>query len=158
MSNIYKKAIILSVIGIFQFGVFSWILLATSIATTGLFFYLRTFRRNTSAAVYLAFLCLAGGIWAFANFFENAALTRGLKLTWSQISYFGSSTGPVFYFLFSLTFVHKKSPPSPKVVAALFVVPAVTILLALTNESHHLIWTDITFQAEIGRASCRERG
>jgi PAS domain-containing protein len=132
----------------YRFGIFSWALSASTLASAGLFYYLWRSHRENPAARFLALLCVSVGFWAFSNIFEHAALTYRLKLIWSQISYLGIVTAPVFYFLFSIAFVQKTRFLTKKTYTVLSIIPALTIFLAFSNEYHKLIWTDIVFQPE----------
>jgi hypothetical protein len=58
------------------------------------------------------------------------------KKFWSQLSYFGFSFLPLFYFLFTTAFSQKYHIITPRNLAALSVIPFVTIPLALTNDFH----------------------
>jgi len=98
-------------------------------------------RKNVAGAQALSFLMMSAGVWAFFVIFETASTTMEEKLFWSKIAYLGAVTSPVLYFIFVLyyTGIHKFSSLRSSIL--LFIIPAITFVLALTNEKHHLIWT-----------------
>ena len=104
--------------------------------------------RKRAAPGRLAFvlLMLAIAVWGCAQAFEGAAITRSSKLFWGVTSYFGSQTSPVLLFLF----VVRYSNPGikwPAWKSALFwVIPSISLLMAATNEWHHLLWPAVELQ------------
>ncbi len=132
--------------GYYHFNIFSWILLASSTAGIWLFFLLRQAWRNAHEAKCLSFFSLAVGEWALANLFENAGMTYELKLLWSQISYVGIVSAPVFAFMFALGTTGKERHLTVRNLVLVSLVPAATLIMAFTNELHNLLWTYIHIQ------------
>jgi diguanylate cyclase (GGDEF)-like protein/PAS domain S-box-containing protein len=102
-------------------------------------------RRETPSATPLAWLMLAFAEWAVANAFEALVTTVPLKVFWSQVSYFGISTAPVFFLLFALAYSQQFKWLTRRTVGVLFVIPTITLAMAWTNEWHHLLWSQFTF-------------
>ena len=98
-------------------------------------------RRSVKSARELAFLMIAAGFGAFWLVFEAAAPTMADKVFWSKLEYVGGIATPVLYLIFVLRYTGKDKFLSWKHILLLFIVPAITMVLAITNEGHSLIWT-----------------
>lgn len=101
-------------------------------------------RKHSQGVTYLVFLELAVAVWTTGVLFEYATDQVPLKIFWSQFAYVGITTSPVFYFLFVMAYVRQGTFRNPWIVASLFFIPVITFALAVTNGSHHLIWTQVT--------------
>lgn len=97
-------------------------------------------RRKVKGGTELALLMLTAGIWAILIMFETAAPTLQDKIFWSKLAYFGAVSTPVLYLIFVLRFTGKEKYLSLKYVLLMFIVPALTLVLTITNEKHSLIW------------------
>lgn len=122
------------------FTVYSILFLATSLVS---FFvaFLSWQRRNVKAANELLLLMLATGIGAFCLIFETSATTLNDKILWSKLEYFGGVSTPVLYLIFALRFTGRDKYISVKYLLLLFIIPAITMILVMTNEHHQLIWS-----------------
>lgn len=100
-------------------------------------------RRKMKAGLTLFALMLAFIIWTFCSGMELASTTLSGDVLWSKIAYFGSSSVPVLFFIFSLQFTDRDKYLSSGRTLALWAVPILSILLVLTNEYHHLIWSAV---------------
>lgn len=109
-------------------------------------------RRRALGAVYLALLGLAAAEWAFCIVFEAAATTVPLKLLWSKLAYPGTTTAPLFFFLFAWTYAQRGRHLTRRAIGLLSVVPVLTVLAAATNEWHHWVWTGVVIRPETGLA------
>ena len=98
-------------------------------------------RRSVKSARELAFLMIAAGFGAFWLIFEAAAPTIADKVFWSKLEYIGGIATPVLYLIFVLRYTGKDKFLSRNHILLLFIVPAITMVLAITNEGHSLIWT-----------------
>lgn len=85
---------------------------------------------------------LALFVWSAGYMLELMGVELATKLFWAKTQYFGIVTLPVALILFSLEFSGHKFWLTPSKFVALLVVPVITLILALSNELHHLIWTD----------------
>jgi len=101
-------------------------------------------RRSVRGGIALFLLFLAVSEWAFGNGLESAAVGRDSKILFSKIVYVGAQSAPVFLLLFALKFSGRVERIQPISVTGLFLIPAVIVSLAATNESHHLIWSGFT--------------
>ena len=107
--------------------------------------YILWSRRHVDGVIYLILTECAASIWAITDALEHAAATLPLKVFWSQMGNFGSSTTAVFLLLFVLSFTQNQKLINWKFIFFVFTIPAITIVLAFTNSSHHLIWESVDF-------------
>ena len=99
-------------------------------------------RRTARSGLQLFLLFVAISEWALANGFEAAAVAKELKIFWSQVAYLGAQASPVLLMLFALTYTGHIQRIKPGVTALLFIIPALVVITAATNQSHHLVWLD----------------
>jgi PAS domain S-box-containing protein len=100
-------------------------------------------RRGTPGAAALTVLLLAAGWWAVGYLFELAVDGRATKIFWAKVEYLGIVTAPVAWLLFAVAYTGRARWTSRRVVAALAVLPTITLILAWTNGRHELIWSKI---------------
>lgn len=129
------------------FTVYSVFFLATALVS---FFvaFLAWQRRLVKGAKELSFLLIAAGLGAFCLIFETASPSINEKIFWSKLEFVGGIATPVLYLIFSFRYTNKDQFLSRKYVLLLFLVPAITLLLTVTNNLHHLIWTGTSVIAE----------
>jgi signal transduction histidine kinase len=122
------------------FTIYSVFFIATSLVS---FFvaFLAFQRRSVTGARELAWLMIAAGSGAFWLIFEAAAPTMAEKIFWSKLEYSGGVATPVLYLIFVLRFTGREKYLSLRNILLLFLVPAITFLLVITNEKHNLIWS-----------------
>ena len=122
------------------FTIFSLLFLAASLVSLFVAFFAWQ-RRTVNGAAELARLMIAAGIWTFFVIFETAAIDVEGKVFWSKLAYFGAVSTPVLYLLFILRFTGNDKRMTVKTIILLFIVPLITLILAMSNEYHNLIWT-----------------
>lgn len=115
-------------------------------------------RRSTQGAVPLVFLLLAISIWSFSYSFEIAVIELAGKIIWLKLRYIGIFSSAVFWLYFCLRFANIKKPDTRTFFLIFSWVPLVTLILALTNESHHLLWSNITLSPQYGGVLALEYG
>jgi diguanylate cyclase (GGDEF)-like protein/PAS domain S-box-containing protein len=101
-------------------------------------------RKKVVGGMLLALLMAAVAIWALGTSVEYASVGIASKILWSKIEYFGVVSCPVFYLLLALEFNRLERFLTRRNISLLFIIPLVTLGLAMTNEWHHLIWTSFT--------------
>ena len=127
---------------LYQFGsLSSFYFFAAGIAIVVAFLLWR--RRTLIGAWYLMWLEVAVAAWSCAAAFEMAATVVPLKIWWTQVSYVGVTSAPVFFFLFAAEFGQQSHWLSTHRVAALFLLPAFFLFAAATNQFHGLIWQEV---------------
>jgi PAS domain S-box-containing protein len=129
------------------FTIYSVFFLATSLLS---FFvaFLAWQRRMVKGARELTLLNIAAGIWTFWVIFETASSTMEGKILWSKFAYMGAVSTPVLYLIFVLRFTGKDIFISAKNILLLFIIPVITLVLAFTNEQHHLVWSGFSVISE----------
>ena len=101
-------------------------------------------RAVTPVGRILAVLMSAVFVWSLAAALEAAMPGTSAKIFLSKIEYLGIASVPLLMFLFALRFLQSGRKLSTVLTLLLAVIPATTILLAFTNEHHHLIWSGFT--------------
>lgn len=104
--------------------------------------------KKSKEVVFLIYIEFFAAIWALACGIEFMAADFEMKKFWSQVSYLGFTFLPLFYFLFTTAFSQKYHIITPRNVTALSVIPFITLPLAFTNDFHHLIWKNVTYNSE----------
>jgi PAS domain S-box-containing protein len=120
-------------------------------------------RRHTQEAVLpFCWMVVSVAIWSFAGAMELMVSDLSFKIFWSKIQYFGITSLPVLWLLFALEYSQFRSSPflqSRTFNILLWIIPVLTLLLALTNEWHGLIWSEITLvQTQTGSLVRYEHG
>jgi len=99
-------------------------------------------RRNTPGAKPATILMLALFVWSTGYMLEFMGANLATKILWAKIQYFGIVTLPVSLLLFALEFSGRQSQVTAPRLAAIIIVPAITLLLAISNEMHLQIWSN----------------
>lgn len=105
-------------------------------------------KRLAKGAKELSLLMIAAGIWTFFVMLESAATTIPEKFFWSGLEYIGAVSTPVLYLFFVLRITGREKLITTKNILLLFIIPVFTLLLAITNEKHHLIWSGFSSISE----------
>ncbi len=121
-------------VGYFALSLFAGAFLAGAVAV------IAWKRAVTSVGRTLALLMGAVFVWSMTAALEAAVPDTAAKVFLSKIEYLGIASVPVLMFLFAYRFLRSGRKPGAWWGLALWVIPVVTIVLAFTNERHHLIW------------------
>lgn len=78
--------------------------------------------------------------WSIMGALESAALDITTKIFWSKLSYIGALTTPVLFFRFSMGVAEIRNRWFSRNSWMFWIIPIAIILLATTNEMHHLVW------------------
>jgi len=106
-------------------------------------------RRINSGSIPFTLLMLSLTIWSFASIFEAGAMTVSGKIFWSKCQYFGIITVSPLWIIFSAEYTGRSKILTDKTRWMIWVIPLATLFLALTNEYHHLIWTDVSVISDV---------
>lgn len=101
-------------------------------------------RRAAPGGQPLVWLMIAVFIWSAGAAVEYATIGIPGKVFWGKVQYLGVVTCPVFFLLLALEFSQLDRWLTRRNIAALFVMPGITLLLAFTNEWHGLLWPTVT--------------
>lgn len=122
------------------FTPFTFVYLATAVVAF-VVGWLAHRRKAVVGAKELSFLTFSVAFTAFVLCFESAAPDVAGKVLCSKISYISVVLIPVFYLLFVLRFTKLIRFKDIRHGWMLFIFPFITLMLAYTNELHHLIWS-----------------
>lgn len=100
--------------------------------------------RRTRAALTFTLLTLAMGFYTLGYFFELNSNSLSQAFFWLRIQYLGIAALPSLWLLFALQYTDRQRWLKPKNIAALFAVPAITLLLLFTNALHSLFYRSMT--------------
>ena len=114
----------------------------TALAAILTIFLLWNFRKSPEVK-YLVYLELFVAIWALTYCMEFATYDLGTKIFWSKVSYLGIAPLPVLYYLFATSFSQKTKFIKSGNIYLLFILPIITVFMIFTNDSHHLVWTNV---------------
>ncbi len=107
-------------------------------------------RRPVRGGVSLIFLSLAVTVYVLAYAAELGSASPADVQLWLQVQYLGVANIPGLVLVVALAYTGRERILTPLRVALLFVVPAITCLLAWTNPGHELIWQGITIDRTAG--------
>jgi len=101
--------------------------------------------RRTSArgGMTLTLMMVAVFVWALCSGFESAAMGAAAKISFSVGAYAGTVNVAPLFLLFALRYRRSSRGLVPWRIALLWLVPAVTFVLAATNSAHGMIWSRI---------------
>ncbi len=98
-------------------------------------------RRSSQGATEFVLVMLAVAEWNIGYFFELVAAEYGQKLLAAQLEYLGIATLPVLWLLLAARYTGRVTLARPLRIAALMLVPCLTIALAFSNPAHGLLWS-----------------
>jgi diguanylate cyclase (GGDEF)-like protein len=104
--------------------------------------------RKVRGGKTLAGFIAATAFWAFANGFEMAVTTQSLKVVWATISYVGVTTAPVLFFTFVFEYGQLNRYFNSNKLKFFWIIPLFTLLGAITNSLHGLLWSDFSMVGE----------
>ena len=125
--------------------------LLITIAVAGTTAILAWHERPEPGALPLTALLLGAIWWAIFLVFDLNATTLAAKTFWADLRWVGVVVIPVAWLLFALEYTGRDRFVQPRYVAALSVVPAITVVLALTGAYHDLLYVDATLVEQGGR-------
>jgi diguanylate cyclase (GGDEF)-like protein len=142
----------------FTFTPYALLLFLTSLSGLVLFGITLRKRKEPGGYALLAVL-LSLIVWSFFSGLSAGIGSISYRILATKLAYFGIVSLPVNLLLFSLYYTNNQKYMSPFKIFLLWLIPLVGIVLILTNEQHHLIWTDLSYQSSLfGNALIFERG
>ena len=100
-------------------------------------------RRPTPGAIPLIVLLAAVAEWNFAYGVEIATEDFATKLAWAKVQYVGIVAAPLAVFAFAAEYTGRRRWIRRGRLVGLSLIPAVTLVLAVTHELHHLVWSSV---------------
>ena len=99
--------------------------------------------RRPGQAVVPGVLLMAGvAIWSLAYVAELSTTNTEAKILFSALEYVGITTVPGMWMAFAIEYTGSQRWLTRRRLALLAIEPVLTVLAALTTQSHHLFWTD----------------
>ncbi len=102
-------------------------------------FFVAIKRRSSPGAVPLALFMAAIAEWSITGALEMNAYTIPDKVFWGKLAYFGIMSSPVLFLWFA--FQYHQYSIKKWMLPFLIGFPLAAILLAFTNDLHHLLWS-----------------
>jgi hypothetical protein len=130
-------------------------LILSAITTIFAAFYIWERRFNTRGGTALALLALACAEGSLGYALEIAGIDLATKVFWGKSQYIGIVMVPLLWVIFAYSYATQGTQMTRRNVSLLSVIPAITLLLALTTDSNGLIWKTIQIRT-IGRFSALE--
>lgn len=121
-----------------QFSFFG--LLFLGITFIAVFVTVQGRQRTFPGAVYFVAFMSSAAFWSFTTALEWFVALPEEKAFWSQVSYFGIVGAAPAFFCFVMIYAGYGTRITPRNVVRLWIVPAVTLVIALTNRWHGLNW------------------
>ena len=100
-------------------------------------------RRSAPGGTPLALMLLAAAFWAACDAIELYMPTAGDRERISQLQYLGVVSAAPFFFHAAMELSGRIGWLTPRLFAAVWAVPLVSLFFAWTNPVHRWIWTDI---------------
>ena len=94
-------------------------------------------------AMPLVYLMLAAGEWSLGYALGMASADLSAKVFWAKVQYFGIVSVPVMWLILALQYTNRERWLTRRNRVLLAIMPLLTLLLAWTNDSHGLIWSDL---------------
>jgi hypothetical protein len=97
-------------------------------------------RRHAPGGLFLFWIMAAVLGWNLSGLMQVLLTDKQSLILWSKFGYLGSMSAQVFFLLFTLEYTHHQKWLTKRNITLLSAMPALTVLLAATNEYHRLIW------------------
>ena len=131
---------------------FSYAIIPSTLAgILSLFTAIRLWKlRTSSGAVPLALMFISIAIWSIGSAFETIFINVEPKIIWIQTEYLGIAWTTVFWLLFCLRYTNRHRPNTAHFFLIFSWIPAATVILAFTNQYHHLVWSNLSLSVVRG--------
>ncbi len=84
---------------------------------------------------------IAVAFYNVCDLLDSTSTTFESRILWSKLGYIGTNSVTPLLLLFFLNYPNKRFQIKPALIAAVFLIPLLTTLAAMTNENHYLFWT-----------------
>lgn len=118
----------------------------TTVFSTGLAIWILSRRRQPSSTIASVML-LAMAEWTMTLALEIIATDLPSKLLWHKLQFIGVAVLPTGWLWYVLRFVGLEKLVTRWRAVMVYIIPAVVLTLALTNDVHGLVWTDASIAA-----------
>lgn len=109
-------------------------------------------RRDKPGATYFAAMMAGASLWSLAYAVSLLISDPGVHVLFELPVEVGKAVLVPSWFLFALAYTGRGGYISRKLIAGVFVLPAATMGLIVTNDAHHLLWRDYQVTEQLGIA------
>ena len=100
-------------------------------------------KRSSKLHTYFVLFMLSIFSWCLGAGMEFFSIAIWAKVFWIKITYIGIATVAPLWFIFVLNYANYDKYLKPVHIKLLFLIPAIIIIMAFTNEWHRLLWPNI---------------
>lgn len=101
-------------------------------------------RRGVPGSAAFSWMMIAVALWSFTSALHTLVGDTGARILIAKVQYLGVAPIGALWLLFTSHYSRASWPDNRLVRAAVWIVPAITLVLAATNEYHHVYWAAIT--------------
>jgi len=101
-------------------------------------------RRGVPGGAPFSWLMTAVAVWSLTSAMHTLASDTDTRIVIAKVQYLAVAPIGVLWLLFTSRYSRAEWPTQPFLRVAIWIVPAITLLLAVTNDQHHLYWPAIT--------------
>lgn len=134
------------------------LVLLVTIAVGAIAAFLAWRERSQPGATPLVVMLAGQCWWSAFLIFQLQAETLEAKLLWVNLSWIGVVVIPVAWLLFALAYTGRDQYLRPRYVALLSIVPAITVIIAMTGEYHDLLYVESALVERGGRVMLAQTG
>ncbi len=98
-------------------------------------------RRKVYGATTMFWIMVALSFWSAAYGIENLSPDLAWHKFWTFVQFISIPFIPVLWLVFAIQYTQQNKTPSLAKLSPLFIVPVLAVILAWTNEAHHLFWS-----------------
>jgi PAS domain S-box-containing protein len=118
-------------------------LLLSAATSGGLGLYAWQHRWRQRGVLWFALLMFAACLWSMVTALRWASVPVSVQYLWLRVGYVAVVSIPVFWLLFAADYTRRGRSLTRGQVALLWIVPAITLILALSNPWHHWMWSAV---------------
>lgn len=133
----------------FQITIWSIPPLLAALVCVGAYLRARKMKRVPGMQALLALLA-ALLFWSGAQFLGSIFTVPTVQLLTAKLAYFGIVLTPVAWLFFAVGYTRRQMRLPKLALNLICIVPAVTLILVMTNDWHHLIWRQVDFVRDDG--------
>jgi len=100
-------------------------------------------RRSVPGGSEFGWLMIAVAVWSATSAWHTLAADTATRILIAKIQYLGVAATGVLYLLFASRYARIEWPAERVLRWVVWVIPVITVILAATNERHHLQWASI---------------
>jgi signal transduction histidine kinase len=104
-------------------------------------------RGSAPGARMLVWLMAMVAWWSMAGGAHALAATVDAKIVWAKVQYLAIAAVPPLWFLFATEYAQTAWAARRNARIALWIVAALTVVAAATNESHHAVWASVHIES-----------